>query len=300
MKKTLILGTAQWGWSVSRETAFQLLDHWLKAGYSEVDSATNYPINQVPSDFKLAEKILAEYKSSRELNHELRITMKVGSMDNMRSPEHNLAPSFLWMMTNEYQRIFGDCLGGIMLHWDNRNAPEEVEETLLFLQEITQQGLRAGVSGLRHPEVYAAINERLQIPLDVQVKHNPITSDLPRYRPLLGQQLGLHRVMAYGTAAGGLKFEAHHKGGAGTFEMRGGDRDTHTVRLNEIAAKLPNINLAFVRPPIVTFQQLGMVHALANPAIQGMVIGPRTVAQLQEAIEWHRNLEHFDYSDVIK
>ncbi len=300
MKKTLILGTAQWGWSVNRETAFQLLDHWFKAGYSEVDSATNYPINQNFNDFKIAEKILAEYKFSLGLNNEMRVTMKIGSMDNLRSPEHNLAPSFLWMMTHEYHRIFGDCLGGIMVHWDNRSAPEEVEETLLFLQEITQQGLRAGVSGLRHPEVYAAINERLKIPLDVQLKHNPIATDLPRYRPILGQQLALHRVFAYGTAAGGLKFEAHHRGGNGTFEIRGGNRNAHTERLTEIAAKLPHLNLAFVRPPIVTFQQFGMVYALANPAINGIVIGPRNVAQLQEAIEWHRNLEHFDYSDVLK
>jgi hypothetical protein len=30
------------------------------------------------------------------------------------------------------------------------------------------------------------------------------------------------------------------------------------------------------------------------------VIGPRTPAQMQEAITWHRNTDMFDYSDVVK
>jgi aryl-alcohol dehydrogenase-like predicted oxidoreductase len=299
MTKALVLGTAQWGWSVDRATAFQLLDHWLQSGFKEVDAATNYPINQSFSDFRLGEKILAEYKNAAKLDNDFQITMKVGSMDNMRSPDHNLSPSFLWMMTHEYRRVFGNCLGGIMVHWDNRNSEAEVEETMLFLQEIAQQGLRPGVSGLRHPEVHAAINARLQLALDVEIKHNPFASDLERYQPLLAHQMGKHRVLAYGTAAGGLKFKAHHKT-SGTFELRGGQRENFEEKLAQIEARLPDLNLSFVRPPIVTLQQFGMAYALANPAIGGIIVAPRNVAQLKEAIEWHKNLSHFDYSNVLQ
>ncbi|MEO6759415.1 MAG: aldo/keto reductase, partial [Saprospiraceae bacterium] len=86
---TLLLGTAQWGWTVSRTEAFQLLDAWLKAGHRGIDCATNYPINRQLRDFRAAEKILAEYFVAHGLQ-DLQVTMKIGSLDNLRSPEPNL------------------------------------------------------------------------------------------------------------------------------------------------------------------------------------------------------------------
>jgi hypothetical protein len=32
-KKELVLGTAQWGWTIGREKAFEILEHWLNAGF---------------------------------------------------------------------------------------------------------------------------------------------------------------------------------------------------------------------------------------------------------------------------
>ena len=57
----LVLGTAMWGWTVDKVTAFQLLDAWYAAGQRKVDTATNYPIDRVPEHFRLAEQILAEW-----------------------------------------------------------------------------------------------------------------------------------------------------------------------------------------------------------------------------------------------
>ena len=73
--KSLVLGTAQWGWNVSAREAFGLLDAWLQAGFRAVDCATNYPINRNPADFRAAEKILLEYVRAHGL-HDLRVTMK--------------------------------------------------------------------------------------------------------------------------------------------------------------------------------------------------------------------------------
>lgn len=297
--KSLILGTAQWGWSIPRETAFLLLDAWLKAGYSEVDAATNYPINQNPADFRAAEKILAEYCQAHGLSNQLKIIVKVGSMDNMRSPEHNLSPSFLMMMTDEYRRILGENLHGIMLHWDNRDDREAVEQTLQTLFSLQAQGIQPGLSGIKHPEVHADVNEQFKMNFSIEVKHNIFTSDLSRYKPFTEKSIGKHRFLAYGLSAGGLKFGQFTKTN-GTFELRGGDRAAFEPRLAQVEALLPDLNLAFVRPPIVTMQQLGMIYALGHPQIGGAIIGPRSLPQLQEAIEWHLNTDIFDYQDVIK
>jgi hypothetical protein len=69
--KKLMLGTAQWGWSVSKVEAFQLLDIWLKAGHKAVDCATNYPINRNPEHFRAAEMILKEFVDTHGIRNRL-------------------------------------------------------------------------------------------------------------------------------------------------------------------------------------------------------------------------------------
>jgi aryl-alcohol dehydrogenase-like predicted oxidoreductase len=296
--KSLVLGTAQWGWSVDRSGAFLLLDNWLKAGYSEIDIATNYPINKRPEDFKAAEKILAEYIHAHGLTQQLRITMKIGSMSNMGTPDVNLSPSFILIMAHEYRRVFGKNLTGIMLHWDNRSEAAEIELSMAALNTLSQEGFRPGLSGIKHPEIYVKINETLDLSFDIELKHNPFVSDYDRYK--LHFSADKHRFLAYGLNAGGLKFSGQKGQDAQTFDLRGGQIAHFEAKLAKIEAMLPDWNLAFVRPPIVTMNHLGMVYALCSSPIGGAVIGPRTPAQMQEAITWHRNTDMFDYSDVVK
>jgi len=41
-----LLGTAMWGWTVSRPVCFDLLDTFYAAGFRQIDAAVNYPINK--------------------------------------------------------------------------------------------------------------------------------------------------------------------------------------------------------------------------------------------------------------
>ncbi|MBK6931454.1 MAG: aldo/keto reductase [Saprospirales bacterium] len=81
-RKDLLLGTAQWGWTVSSDSAFQLLDAWIGSGRRAIDTATNYPINKIAGDFRAAERLLETYIRTHGLTN-LQITMKIGSLDNM-------------------------------------------------------------------------------------------------------------------------------------------------------------------------------------------------------------------------
>lgn len=298
MKLNLMLGTAQWGWNLDKQMAFSLLDAWLKAGFSEIDAATNYPINKQPADFRASEKILAEYISAHGIKGELSVMMKVGSMDNLRTPEINLSPSFLRMITDEYRRIFGVNLRGIMIHWDNREVPEAAVETVAVLRELHQEGIRPGLSGIKYPEHYALANASLNLPFDLEVKHNVLMSDLDRYQSLL-MGAAPHRVWAYGINAGGVKL----KGGytpESTFAIRGGNSSLFAKQCGELERMLSDWNLAFVRPPLLTMHHLGLLWAHSNPQIQGVVVGPKNESQLTETIDFLRNLDTFDYSDVVK
>lgn len=292
----LMLGTAMWGWTISRTEAFKLLDAWLKTGRRAIDAATNYPINKNPADFRASEKILLEYILAHGL-HDLNITMKIGSLDNMRTPEVNLSPSFILMMAGEYRRQFGDNLQTVMFHWDNRDSETDIHaslEALAVLQK--EQGLNPGLSGIAHPELYALANADLDLSFDIQMKHNVLQSDYLRYAPLQGKG---HRFFAYGINAGGVKLESDYESGS-TFLARGGRPENVAPALENIRGQLPKWNQAFVRPPVKTINQLGLIYAALNENIQGILLGLSSLAQMEETLDFYRNLDVFDYSDVFK
>ena len=295
MLPSLVLGTAQWGWNVSRHEAFQLLDHWLKAGYRRIDAATNYPINKNPEDFRAAEKILHEYVHAHGLQ-DLHITMKVGSLDNMRTPDVNLSPSFLMMMADEYCRLLGSNLRCMMLHWDNRSDEAAIRETLEALVTVKKDhGVDPGLSGIAHPEAYAVVNEGLELSFDIQLKNNVLQSDLPRYAPLESQRL--HRFFAYGINAGGVKIDGVYPERS-TLLQRGGDPEKAEATLQRIRTLLPKLNTDFVRPPVKTMNHIGLLYTALHPAFSGILLGVSSMAQLRETLDFWRNLEVFDDTDM--
>lgn len=291
---TLLLGTAQWGWTVGRDAAFQILDAWLAAGFREIDAATNYPINKNPADFRAAEKILLEYIRAHGLR-DLAVTMKIGSLDNLRSPEANLSPSFVLMMADEYRRLFGDNLHGLMLHWDNRDDATAIGATLGALAVAREEfGVQPGLSGIAHPAIYAHANTDYGLVFDIELKHNVLQSDFERYEPFRG---GNHRFLAYGINAGGAKLEGPYPAGS-TFLTRGGDPEKTLKKLERLRALLPKLNTAFVRPPIRTMNHVGLIYAGLQPGIGGVILGISSVAQLRETLDFWRNLETFEYGDA--
>lgn len=299
MNKTLLLGTAQWGWTRSKMEAFALLDAWLKAGFRQVDMATNYPINQNPADFRAAENILREYIQAHGL-HDLAVTMKIGSLDNIRSPEVNLHPSFIQMMSEEYRRLFDSNLACVMFHWDNRSERAEIQASLAALDGVCRQmGVRPGLSGLAHPSVYAQILAEMKYVFDIQLKHNPLHSDFPRYKPFLSPDYTGPKpaFYAYGLNVGGVKLDQDFKEDS-TFLARGGQVIALLPMLEKLTNMLPKWN-ASVRPPVKTMNQLGLIYAHFHPDLSGIVLGASTPVQVQETLDFWRNFEVFDYQDVF-
>ncbi|NJK72388.1 MAG: hypothetical protein HC926_03380, partial [Synechococcaceae cyanobacterium SM2_3_60] len=86
----------------------------------------------------------------------------------------------------------------LMVHWDNRDDPVAIANTLTWLQA---QGLVVGLSGINHPAIYATCGQRLSAP-QVQIKHNFLSSNHAHYQPLAAWQ---PHFWAYGIAVSGLK-----------------------------------------------------------------------------------------------
>ncbi len=274
----LWLGTAMWGWTIGKETAMALLDRWYEAGYRQVDTATNYPIDGVPEHFRLAENWLAEWIRAHGVR-DLRIWIKVGSLTNERSPDHNLSEGFLLLALEHYRYLFGDNLDVFGVHWDNRAEREAVAESWRALQQARAEGLRLGLSGLRHPEVWAAVLAGQEGRCLVQVKHNPVQSDLERYAPLFP----LAEFVAYGINAGGLKLDPSAYRPDSSWVVRTGKPDEPPI-MEALRQMVQRWNADHPDRRVQSFSELGLCHALCHPRVGRAVLGPSSAAQLEDTL----------------
>jgi len=277
-----LLGTAMWGWTVSRPVCFDLLDTFYAAGFRQIDAAVNYPINKKPDDFRAAEHILLEWIHAHGIQ-DLKITMKLGSLNNLRSPEHNLSKSFLLLNLDDYRYRLAENWDTLMIHWDNREEPEAITETMEALAVAREAGLRIGLSGIKRPDVYARLNAQAGFNFDfhIQIKHNFLQSDHARY----GDFHGRRRFSAYGIHAGGLKPDVNDYRSDSSLKARGGDVQTLMPELEQWKQLIEK------QPRPLGFHEAAMMFAAAHPDMEGIVIGPSSPAQLLDTIATWKNLD---------
>ncbi|GJM31288.1 MAG: hypothetical protein DHS20C18_02890 [Saprospiraceae bacterium] len=290
-----ILGTAMWGWTVEKKICFDLLDTFYGRGFREVDAATNYPINRQPEDFRLSEKILQEWIAANGVK-DLKIIMKVGSINNMRGPENNLSKSFLLMVLDEYQYLFSKNLSTLMIHWDNRQQVDEIRSSLEALKIAREAGLKVGLSGIKYPEVYATLNREFQFSFCIQIKHNLLHSDYARYA-------AFHKnadFLSYGINAGGLKLdpEAYHE--LSSLKARGGNIGEEHPIVEALNGALQKANQQLHIPRLSTFNHCGLIYAACHPDIQGILIGTSKVEQLKDTLSFMELIRQHDYSSFYQ
>lgn len=282
----LFLGTAMWAWTVEKAEAFKLLDDFYAAGYRQIDAATNYPINKNAADFRAAEQILLEWIKVNGVA-DLKVLMKVGSINNLYTPEHNLSPTFLQIIYNEYRNLLGSQLDELMIHWDNREDLQSIRASLEALKSIQQEGIKIGLSGIKYPQHYATLNADLGFDFHIQFKHNLIYSDYERYKAFQGKR----RFLAYGMNAGGLKFKSQQYHDNSSTKVRGVGADQHQDLLSQVAEILANYNQTSGLAPLSHFNQCSMVFAFYSPDIKGLLIGPSSTKQLADSMHFFQELQ---------
>ncbi|MBX2876953.1 MAG: aldo/keto reductase [Saprospiraceae bacterium] len=289
----LILGTALWAWTISKAQAFKMLDLFYEAGFRWIDAATNYPINKNADDFRAAERILNEWIKTHGVQ-DLKVLMKIGSINNLYTPENNLAPSFIQIIYSEYRHLFGEQLAEIMVHWDNREEAKTIEPTLEALDRIRKEGVKIGLSGIKHPSVYHELNASYGFDWDIQLKHNLVYSDYPRYADFHGKP----RFLAYGINAGGLKFPTASYRKDSSTAVRNVPTEKYQELVRQVAAALAEYNARSSLAPLTRFNECSMVYTYYSPDIKGILIGPSKTEQLQSTLEFFQQLQAGQHQDL--
>lgn len=283
-----------WAWTLNKKQCFQLIDQFYHQGFRQVDAATNYPINKQAMDFRAAENILLEWIAAHGIT-DLEVIMKVGSINNLGVPDHNLNQSFLLLNLDDYQHRFTSNLHTLMIHWDNRNSPSEISDSLKALQVAQQRGLEVGLSGIKHPEIYAELNASFQLDFRIQVKHNLFQSTIDHYSPLQDRA----RFLAYGINAGGIKLQPDQYQADSNLIVRGG-QPTTTPLHERIRGLIPKWNQLDLPEAISQFNHIALIYAYHHPKISGILIGPSRPKQLMSSIQFFEHLQKDHYRPVYQ
>lgn len=288
---SLVLGTALWGWTVSRKMAFDLLEEFYDAGGRAIDTAVNYPINKVPGDFGASLALLEQWCCAHGVT-DLQVTLKVGSIKNDATAANDLSAPALTATLDRPRQVLDSNLAVIMVHWDNRYDPATIDETLDVLRSVRWEGFDIGLSGIRHPEMYHRQAPDLADIWQIQIKHNLLSDEAYRHYNLFH---GVRRFYAYGINAGGISFgKKHTETSSRTVRGLLGDNDLSPFRAF-IEALPPD-------SPLVpeSFNQLSMLYTHNSPDMAGLIIGPSRVSQLKESLVFHARLRETDTHAIYR
>lgn len=282
-----------WGWTMPKAICFDLLQHYYEQGFRTIDTATNYPINKNPEDFRRSENILLEWINTHGIN-DLQVIVKIGSVNNLRSPEHNLNKSFILMNLDDYQYKYASNFNMIMIHWDNRDQEGEIRESLEALDIARQRGLAIGLSGIQHPEIYQSLNNEFHFDFHFQCKHNILQSDYNRYVLFHGKR----RFTTYGINAGGIKLQTTDYETNSSLKARGGNVENEHPLAQPLQRIINEANAHNNRPILSTMNHIGMIFAYYSPDIESILVGPSKLSQLKDTLEFYTHLQSYDYADV--
>ncbi len=220
--------------------------------------------------------------------------MKIGSINNLYTPENNLTPSFIQIIYHEYRYLFGDQLAELMVHWDNRADSDAIKDSLEALDFIRKEGLKIGLSGIKHPELYHELNASFSFDWDIQLKHNLVYSDYPRYAAFHGHP----RFLAYGINAGGLKFPTATYRQDSSTAVRNVPREKYQDLLAQVSTSLADYNAKSSAAPLTRFNECSMVYTYYSPDIRGILIGPSKMEQLQSTLDFFQQLKAGQHQDL--
>jgi len=163
-----VFGGNVFGWTVSKEQSFTLLDAFFDLGFNAIDTADVYSRWVEGNDGGESETIIGKWMKTRKNRNRVLLISKVGS-DMGKGKKDTSKDYILKAVDKSLKRLQTDYIDLYLTHWDDEVTP--VEETLAAYGHLIEAGkIRwAGASNLSL--------ERLKASLEASKKDGR----LPRY-----------------------------------------------------------------------------------------------------------------------
>ncbi|HET6209347.1 MAG TPA: aldo/keto reductase, partial [Jatrophihabitans sp.] len=156
----LVLGGNVFGWSADRDQSFAVLDAFVDAGGSQIDTADAYARWLPGSTGGESETIIGEWLARSGKRDRVFLATKVGALP----PWNNLAPATIAeAVDNSLRRLQTDHIDLYWAHRDDEDTPQE--DTLAAFDALVTAGK------VRHLGASNFSAARLQSALDISAKH---------------------------------------------------------------------------------------------------------------------------------
>ncbi|MGO2607714.1 aldo/keto reductase [Brachybacterium tyrofermentans] len=274
----LVLGTMNFGPHTAEEDAFAIMDRALDQGVTFFDTANGYGGKDRRG---WTEEIIGRWLASRGRREEIVLTTKVfGEMGPGKNDRGLSALNIRRAVDESLRRLQTDHIDLYQMHHVDRSAPwEEIwqaMELLVAQGKITYVG-SSNFAGWHLAQANEAARARHSLGLvSEQSLYNLFTRDIELEVLPAAEHYGMG-VIAWSPLAGGKLGGRSEKGvRRGTAESRD-DSAELTAQLDRWEAFCAERDLA---PG-----QVALAWLLHRPGVLGPIIGPRTMEQLDSAIE---------------
>jgi aryl-alcohol dehydrogenase-like predicted oxidoreductase len=277
----LVLGGNVFGWTVDQAGAFAVLDAFVGAGLSMIDTADAYPAWVPGNQGGESETLIGNWLAQGGRRDKVVIATKVAKWS--RHP--GLAPATIRAAAEEsLQRLRIDTIDLYFAHEDDPSVP--LEDTLGAFARLIEEGKVRAIGASNYPAA------RLAEALETSAKHG-----LPRYEVVqpeynlvsrkdyetqlepLVREHGLGVVPYYALASGFLtgKYRTQEDLGTNPARAQGAGRHLNGHGLRVLAA-LDDVARRHDAVPA----QVALAWLMARPGITAPIASATSVAQVQE------------------
>ena len=278
----LVLGGNVFGWTVDEAEGFKILDAYVDAGFTAIDTAEGYP-NWVPGNPPgMSETIIGKWMKARGNRESLHIFTKVNSANK---PGGLSAQAIHDSVEASLSRLQTDYIDLYFSHWPDSQTSHE--ETLGAYDPLVRSG---------RVRVLGASNYTADMVRDAQ--QTSIIKTLPRYDVLqprfnlydraefealadvvAEQELGT--VVYYSLAAGFLTGKYRSKADFGKSQRGGGMEKYLDAKGEAILSALDNVAAAHDATPA----EVSLAWLVAQKGVSAPIASATSVEQVQSLVK---------------
>ncbi|MEA3337442.1 MAG: aldo/keto reductase [Chloroflexota bacterium] len=282
----LCLGTMQWGWTATEETAVQVMDVFFEAGGTFIDTADIYSHWAEGNPGGVSEEIIGRWMKKRNNRHQIVLATKArGRMWDGPNGEGLSRSHLIKACEDSLRRLQTDTIDLYQTHWYDEETP--IDETMRALDDLIRQGKVRYVGCSNYPawRLTRALwtSDKLGLARydSIQPHYNLIRrSEFEReLAPLCeDQDIG---VIPYSPLAGGFLTGKYRRDRMPESQRAGGMRRYLNDHGFTILDKLD----AVAERHGATDAQIALAWLLHQPLITSPIFGANSVDQLQESLK---------------
>lgn len=285
----LCLGTMQFGWTADEQTSFAVLTTAVEAGLNFIDTADIYSRWVDGNPGGVSETIIGKWLMKGVVpRDQLVIATKVrGRMGDGPNDEGLSRRHILSAVEASLRRLQTDYIDLYQLHWPDEDTP--IEETLGALDDLVRSGLVRYIGCSNFPAwrlmqaLWTSQDRNLARFACLQPHYNLIhRQEYERELEDVCQTYGLG-VIPYSPLAGGFLTGKYRQGeelpagtrGVTSSRIQSYMQDDHNWRMIEDLRSLGKAHGS-------TISQIALAWLLMRASVTSPIIGPRSIAQLED------------------